>query len=177
MENSLINRLHQAISNLHESIDFSFILAGINKRDIVNQWVYEREPFPVGDCIFFYLFPQRQFFHLGGNLLDYYDSDYFQQNTDWHRLWTLSDMGSRIEYDQCTCIEYTEINGVTVTVEVNHHGQNGLYFDNLKLFKSLNEMFFYYRKQDFLVFRDKKFYSHNDEELLVLYERHIASRI
>lgn len=177
MGNRFLTRLNQAISNFQESTDFSFILAGINKRDDVNQWVYEQEPFPVGDCIFFYLFPQREFFHLEADLLDYYDSDYFQQNTDWHRLWTLSDMGSRIEYDQCTCIEYTEINGVTVTVEVNHHGQNGLYFDNLKLFKSLDEMFIYYRKQDFLVFRDKKFYSHNDEELLVLYERHIASRI
>jgi hypothetical protein len=177
MRNSFLARLNKAIYNFQESTDCSFLLAGINKQDDVNQWVYEHEPFPVEDCQFFYLFPQREFFHLDADLLNYYDSEYFQNNTDWHRLWTLCDMGSRIEYGQCTCIEYTEINGVTVTVEVNQHGQNGLYFDNLKLFKSLDEMFIYYRKQNFLVFRDKKFYSHNDEELLVLYERHIASRI
>ena len=79
MGNSFLTRLNQAISNFQESTDFSFILAGINKRDDVNQWVYEQEPFPVGDCIFFYLFPQHEFFHLDTDLLDYYDSDYFSK--------------------------------------------------------------------------------------------------
>ena len=176
MENSFINRLHQAISNLHESTDFSFIMAGINMGDNVNHWVYEKYP-DKDDVDIFYLFPQREFFHLDEDLLDYYDRDYFQKNTDWHRLWTLSDMGARIEYDQCTCVEHMEMNGATVTVEVNQHGQNGLYFDNLKIFKTLDEMFSYYRKQDLLVFKDKKFHSHSDEEMLGLFETHIASWI
>jgi hypothetical protein len=67
--------------------------------------------------------------------------------------------------------------GVTVTAEQNQHGQNGLYFDNLKLFQSLDETFSYYRMQDFLVFKDKKFHSHSDKEMLTLYEAHIASRL
>jgi len=176
VKNSFVHRLHRAISNLHESTDFSFILSGINKGDAVNQWVYNDEPFS-HDYDIFYLFPQRDFFHLDGDILDYYDKDYLEQNTDWHRLWTLSDMGSRIEYDQCTCVEHMLMNGVTVTVEVNQHGQNGLYFHNLKLFKSLDEMISFYRNQDMLVFMNKKFHSHSDDELLALYNKHITSRL
>lgn len=176
MENSFLNRLNQAISNFKASTDHSFILSGLNKGEDVCGWVYNDEPFPLDDPGY-YLLRQHEFFHLHEDLLDYYDREYFQQNTDWHRLWTLGDMGSQYDYEQCTCVVHTEMHGVTLTAEVNQHGQNGLYFDNLKLFKSLDEMYSYYRMQDYLVFKDKKFHSHSDKEMLAFYEAHIASRI
>lgn len=176
MDSDINKLIHTAVSIFSEKGDCELLLSEINVDDWVNQWVYGTEPFPSEDA-YYSLVSITDFFHEDEDLLDYYDRDYFQQKTDWHRLWTLSDMGSRIEYDQCTCVEHMEMNGATVTVEVNQHGQNGFYFDNLKLFKTLDEMFSYYRKQDLLVFKDKKFHSHSDEEMLALYETHIASRI
>lgn len=176
MEDSFTNRLNQAISNFHASIDFSFILSGLNKGDAVNTWVHDNEAYSMDDR-YFSLFPLCDFFHYFNDIKDYYDFDYLNQNTDWYRLWTLTDMGSHIDYGSCTCIEYWETNGVTVTVEVNCHDQSGLYFENLKLFSSLDEMYTHYKSKNFLVYRKNKFYSHNDQELLALYERHITARI
>ena len=71
MENSFLNRLNQAISNFKASTDHSFILSGLNKGEDVCGWVYNDEPFPIGDGPGYYLLPQHEFFHLDEDLRDY----------------------------------------------------------------------------------------------------------
>jgi len=111
------------------------------------------------------------------DLLDYYDPDYIQQNTDWHKLWTLSDMASKIDSLECTSIYHLERDGLIISVEANLHGQNGLYFDNLRVFESIDGLFSHYCEEGNLIFRDKKIYSHNEQDLLALYKAHIEPRL
>lgn len=111
------------------------------------------------------------------DLLDYYVPDYFQQNTDWHKLWTLSDMASKIDSLECTSTYHLERDGLIISVEANLHGQNGLYFDNLRVFESIDGLFSHYCEEGNFIYRDKKIYSHNEQDLLALYKAHIEPRL
>ena len=176
MGNNIDTLIQIALLTLRDTGDCEPLLAKINKGDSVNSWVYGSEPFPSEDS-YYSLSPIHEFFHEDEDLLDYYDKDYLQQNTDWHRLWRLGDMASKIDCDQCSSIYYVEINDVVLSAEANLHGQNGFYFDNLRLFDSLDDLFLHYKDKGNLVFRDKTFYSHNEQELLALNKAHIESRL
>jgi len=88
------------------------------------------------------------------DLLDYYDPDYIQQNTDWHKLWTLSDMASKIDSLECTSIYHLERDGLIISVEANLHGQNGLYFDNLRVFEPIDGLFSHYCEEGNFIYTD-----------------------
>jgi hypothetical protein len=169
-------QVNKILHNFTDAKEAESLLTLINSGDIVNSWVYETEPFPNEDK-YYALMPVSDFFHVDEDLLDYYDPEYFQQNTDWHKLWTLSDMASKIDSLECTSIYHLERDGLIVSVEANLHGQNGLYFDNLRVFESLEALFLFYKELGGLVFRDKKIYSHNEQDLLALYKAHIEPRL
>ena len=165
-------QVNKILSNFTDGKEAESLLTLINSGDIVNSWVYETEPFPNEDK-YYALMPVSDFFHVDEDLLDYYDPDYFQQNTDWHKLWTLSDMASKIDSLECTSIYHLERDGLIISVEANLHGQNGLYFDNLRLFQSLENLYSYYKENGNFIFRDKTFYSHDEQELQSLFEAYI----
>ena len=165
-------QVNKILSNFTDGKEAESLLTLINSGDIVNSWVYETEPFPNEDK-YYALMPISGFFHVDEDLLDYYDPDYFQQNTDWHKLWTLSDMASKIDSLECTSIYHLERDGLIISVEANLHGQNGLYFDNLRLFESLENLYSYYKENGNFIFRDKTFYSHDEQELQSLFEAYI----
>ena len=169
-------QVNKILSNFTDEKEAESLLTLINSGDIVNSWVYETEPFPNEDK-YYALMPVSDFFHVDEDLLDYYDPDYFQQNTDWHKLWTLSDMASQIDTLECTSIYHLERDGLIISVEANLHGQNGLYFDNLRVFESIDGLFSHYCEEGNLIFRDKKIYSHNEQDLLALYKAHIEPRL
>ena len=168
--------LNELISRCKNGEKIESLLTAINYGDTVNSWVYETEPFPNEDK-YYALMSVSDFFHLDEDLLDYYDRDYFQQNSDWHKLWTLADMASKIDCLECTSIYHLERDGLIISVEANLHGQNGLYFDNLRVFESIDGFFSYYCEEGNLIFRDKTIYSHNKQDLLALYKAHIESRL
>ena len=165
-------QVNKILHNFTDAKEAESLLTLINSGDIVNSWVYETEPFPNEDK-YYALMPVSDFFHVDEDLLDYYDPDYFQQNTDWHKLWTLSDMASKIDSLECTSIYHLERDGLIISVEANLHGQNGLYFDNLRLFQSLENLYSYYKENGNFIFRDKTFYSHDEQELQSLFEAYI----
>jgi hypothetical protein len=169
-------QVNKILHNFTDAKEAESLLTLINSGDIVNSWVYETEPFPNEDK-YYALMPVSDFFHVDEDLLDYYDPDYFQQNTDWHKLWTLSDMASKIDSLECTSIYHLERDGLLISVEANLHGQNGLYFDNLRVFESIDGLFSHYCEEGNLIFRDKKIYSHNEQDLLALYKAHIEPRL
>ena len=169
-------QVNKILHNFTDAKEAESLLTLINSGDIVNSWVYETEPFPNEDK-YYALMPVSDFFHVDEDLLDYYDPDYFQQNTDWHKLWTLSDMASKIDSLECTSIYHLERDGLIISVEANLHGQNGLYFDNLRIFESLEALFLFYKELGGLVFRHTQFYSHGDAEMLSLYNLYIPHRI
>tara|TARA_B110000027_G_scaffold97200_1_gene102681 strand:- start:812 stop:1351 length:540 start_codon:yes stop_codon:yes gene_type:complete len=166
------NQVNKILSNFKNGKEVESLLAAINCFDIVNSWVDESEPFPSEDT-YYSLMSVSDFFHVDEDLLDYHDRDYFQQNTDWHKLWTLSDMASKIDSHECTSIYHLERDGLIISVEANLHGQNGLYFDNLRLFQSLENLYSYYKENGNFIFRDKTFYSHDEQELQSLFEAYI----
>ena len=170
------NQVNKILSNFKNGKEVESLLAAINCFDIVNSWVDESEPFPSEDT-YYSLMSVSDFFHVDEDLLDYHDRDYFQQNTDWHKLWTLSDMASKIDSLECTSIYHLERDGLIISVEANLHGQNGLYFDNLRVFESLEALFLFYKELGGLVFRHTQFYSHSDSEMLSLYNLYIPHRI
>ena len=169
-------QVNKILHNFTDEKEAESLLTLINSGDIVNSWVYETEPFPNEDK-YYALMPVSDFFHVDEDLLDYYDPDYFQQNTDWHKLWTLSDMASQIDTLECTSIYHFERDSLIISVEANLHGQNGLYFDNLRVFESIDGLFSHYCEEGNLIFRDKKIYSHNEQDLLALYKAHIEPRL
>ena len=169
-------QVNKILSNFTDEKETESLLTVINSGDIVNSWVYETVPFPDEDK-YYALMSVSEFFHVDEDLLDYYDRDYFQQNTDWHKLWTLGDMASKIDCDECTSIYHLERDGLIISVEANLHGQNGLYFDNLRVFESIDGLFSHYCEEGNLIFRDKKIYSHNEQDLLSLYKAHIEPRL
>jgi len=169
-------QVNKILHNFTDAKEAESLLTLINSGDIVNSWVYETEPFPNEDK-YYALMPVSDFFHVDEDLLDYYDPEYFQQNTDWHKLWTLSDMASKIDSLECTSIYHLERDGLIISVEANLHGQNGLYFDNLRVFESIDGLFSHYCEEGNLIFRDKKIYSHNEQDLLALYKAHIEPRL
>jgi hypothetical protein len=169
-------QVNKILQNFTDEKEAESLLTLINSGNIVNSWVYETEPFPNEDK-YYALMPVSDFFHVDEDLLDYYDPDYFQQNTDWHKLWILSDMASQIDTLECTSIYHFERDGLIISVEANLHGQNGLYFDNLRVFESIDGLFSHYCEEGNLIFRDKKIYSHNEQDLLALYKAHIEPRL
>ena len=82
-------------------------------------------------------------------------------------------MASKIDSHECTSIYHLERDGLIISVEANLHGQNGLYFDNLRLFQSLENLYSYYKENGNFIFRDKTFYSHDEQELQSLFEAYI----
>ena len=170
--------------------DVSEMLKRINVDERVNTWMYCLEPFVI-DADYYLIIPIVEYFHYHEDLLDYHDRDFYPGDTDANKVNTVNGMSpSKDMYESFTCLERREIDGATLSVEVDSHGMNGLFFDNLCIFKSEAGLIEHYKSLIYdtpstsltpiegnFISDGEKIISHSDAELVSLYDRYIKPRL
>jgi len=170
--------------------DVSVMLNQVNVEERVNTWIHCLEPFPI-DNDYYLIIPIVEYFHYHEDLLDYHERDFYQGDTHSNKVNTVNGMTpSKDMYDSFTCLERCEIDGAILSVEVDSHGMNGLFFHNLGIFKSEADVIKHYKNiiydtpstsltpiEGTFIFDGKKIISHSDAELVKLYDRYITPRL
>lgn len=170
--------------------DVSEMLKQVNVGERVNTWMRCLEPFPI-DNDYYLIIPIVEYFHYHEDLLDYHDRDFFRGNTDANKVHTVNSMApSKDMYDSFTCLERCKIDGATLSVEVNSHGMNGLFFNNLGVFKCEAGVIEHYKGltydipsiwltpvEGYFISDGEKIISHSDAELVMFYDRYITPRL
>jgi hypothetical protein len=170
--------------------DVSEMLKRINVDERVNTWMYCFQPFQMIPNYSF-LIPIVEYFHYHEDLLDYHDRDFYQADTDAGKVNTVNGMTpSKDMYESFTCIERCAIDEVTLSVKVESHGMNGLFFDNLCIFKSEAGLIEHYKSliydvpttcltpvEGYFLSDGEKIISHSDAELVKFYDRYITPRL
>jgi hypothetical protein len=172
-------------------IDVTEMLNGVNTEEKVNGWIWSIRPYEMDYEGFFPIVPIVDFFHLDDDIFDYYDVNFFQDASDWHKLWTMNKMSpTRDRYDEFVSLERFKIDDLTLSVEVSSHGQYGLFFHNLNVFKTDACVIDHYKnkiysstwnkllpKEGHFVCDGEKIISHSDTELLEFFELYIAPKL
>lgn len=170
--------------------DVSEMLKRINVDERVNTWMYCLEPFVIDDD-YYLIIPIVEYFHYHEDLLDYHDRDFYKGDTDASKVNTVNGMTpSKDMYESFTCLERCEIDGATLSVEVDSHGMNGLFFHNLGVFKSEAGVIEHYKGltydipsiwltpvEGYFISDGEKIISHSDAELVKFYDRYITPRL
>jgi hypothetical protein len=178
------------IKAFNEGKDVSEMLKRINVDERVNTWMYCFQPFQMIPNYSF-LIPIVEYFHYHEDLLDYHDRDFYQADTDAGKVNTVNGMTpSKDMYESFTCIERCAIDEVTLSVKVESHGMNGLFFDNLCIFKSEAGLIEHYKSliydvpttcltpvEGYFLSDGEKIISHSDAELVKFYDRYITPRL
>ena len=178
------------IKAFNEGKDVSEMLKRINVDERVNTWMYCFQPFQMIPNYSF-LIPIVEYFHYYEDLLDYHDRDFYQADTDAGKVNTVNGMTpSKDMYESFTCIERCAIDEVTLSVKVESHGMNGLFFDNLCIFKSEAGLIEHYKSliydvpttcltpvEGYFLSDGEKIISHSDAELVKFYDRYITPRL
>jgi hypothetical protein len=178
------------IKAFNEGKDVSEMLKRINVDERVNTWMYCFQPFQMIPNYSF-LLPIVEYFHYHEDLLDYHDRDFYQADTDAGKVNTVNGMTpSKDMYESFTCIERCAIDEVTLSVKVESHGMNGLFFDNLCIFKSEAGLIEHYKSliydvpttwltpvEGYFLSDGEKIISHSDAELVKFYDRYITPRL
>jgi hypothetical protein len=171
--------------------DVTEMLNGVNTQEKINGWIHSIEPYPLDSEDFFLIVPIVNFFHLDDDIFDYYDVDFFQDASDWHKLWTMNKMSPSIDmYDNFVCLDRFKIDEVIMSVEVSSHGQGGLFYHDLNIFKSDAGVIDHYKnkiyfppwnkllpKEGHFLCDGKKIISHSNGELLKLFNKYIATKL
>ncbi len=170
--------------------DVSEMLKRVNVEERVNTWMYCLEPFVIDDD-YYLIIPIVEYFHYHEDLLDYHDRDFYKGDTDASKVNTVNGMTpSKDMYESFTCLERCEIDGATLSVEVDSHGMNGLFFHNLCIFKSEAGLIEHYKSliydvpttcltpvEGYFLSDGEKIISHSDAELVKFYDRYITPRL
>jgi hypothetical protein len=170
--------------------DVSEMLKRINVDERVNTWMYCFQPFQMIPNYSF-LIPIVEYFHYHEDLLDYHDRDFYPGDTDANKVNTVNGMSpSKDMYESFTCIERCEIDEATLSVKVDSHGMNGLFFHNLCIFKSEAGLIEHYKSliydiprtcltpvEGYFLSDGEKIISHSDAELVKFYDRYITPRL
>jgi hypothetical protein len=166
------------------------MLKRINVDERVNTWMYCFQPFQMIPNYSF-LIPIVEYFHYHEDLLDYHDRDFYQGDSDASKVNTVNGMTPSMDmYESFTCIERCAIDEVTLSVKVESHGMNGLFFDNLCIFKSEACLIEHYKSliydvpttcltpvEGYFLSDGEKIISHSDAELVKFYDRYIKPRL
>ena len=140
---------------------------------------------------YYLLIPIINYFRFGEDLLDYHERDFFQGKSDRDKVLTVNNMSpSKEEYESYTCIERSQTDGAILSVEVNSHGQNGLYFDKLSVFKSEAALIDHYKNMMYdpvgnqltpieghFITDGEKIISHSELDLIKFFDRYIEPRL
>lgn len=178
------------IKAFNEGKDVSEMLKRINVDERVNTWMYCFQPFQMIPNYSF-LIPIVEYFHYHEDLLEYHDRDFYRGDTDANKVHTVNGMSpSKDMYEDFTCIERCEIDEVTLSVKVESHGMNGLFFDNLCIFKSEAGLIEHYKSliydvpttwltpvEGYFLSDGEKIISHSDAELVKFYDRYLKPRL
>ena len=170
--------------------DTSEMLDRVNVEDKVNTWMHCLEPFEIDDD-YYLLIPIINYFRFGEDLLDYHERDFFQGKSDRDKILTVNNMSpSKDEYESYTCIERSQTDGAILSVEVNSHGPNGLYFDKLSVFKSEAALIDHYKNMMYdpvgnrltpieghFISDGEKIISHSELDLIKFHDRYIEPRL
>lgn len=168
----------------------SEMLNRVNVEDKVNTWMHCLEPFQIDDD-YYLLIPIINYFHFGEDLLDYHERDFLQGKSDREKVLTVNKMSpSKEEYESYTCIERSQTDGAILSVEVNSHGQNGLHFDKLSVFKSEAALIDHYKNMMYdpvgnqltpieghFITDGEKIISHSELDLIKFFDRYIEPRL
>jgi len=170
--------------------DVTEMLKHVNVDDRVNTWMRCLEPFPI-DNDYYLIIPIVEYFNYHEDLLDYHDRDFYQGDTDANKVNTVNGMTpSKDMYESFTCLERCEIDGAILSVEVDSHGMNGLFFHNLGIFKSEADVIKHHKSlvydvpttwltpvEGYFLSDGEKIISHSHAELVKFYDRYISPRL